>query len=522
VKVGTVGRTPAIADAAHSIPVVPHRATGETVLVKSERVCILASMGWGVRNVLMSRAINAMMDRCEIHVLSVFHDLETFRRHFSHLDSLAALGRVPKDRALRLLYHLNTNIFYNLSPSLTHQYKLKRVPKRRLARIVHHLARWVASERTLRMTRDMLARRLRTTPAYAQAIEAFRQRGITTVVASNPLNLTEYPALIAAKDLGLRTVAIITSWDNLSSKRPLVIEFDEYGVWNEIMAEEVKAFYGITEDRLHRLGPLQFDFYFEDRLIESREAFCRRFHFDPARKIIVHSTVTGGLMPDEPELITELLLAVRDGRIAGQPNVLVRLHPKRAIEAFASVMVDPRFHGMRIGWTEAGRPVRSEEDRWCPLEEEISLLANTVRHGDVNLNVFSTMLLDFAVCGKPAVLIGHTATDGRLHYAEYEHIKPVLECGGHHVCYSLEETIHSTNAYLKDPSLHAEGRRRLLDLQCGPHLGRSWERIPKMILGTNGQVRHGDAAWAPAEALGTDSNGCVIEIPATMRTRAAL
>lgn len=441
-------------------------------------------MGWGVRNVLMSRAINEMRSNCEIHVMSVFNDVKAFRQRFGHLDSLSPLEAVPLNRGLRMLYHLNTNIFYNLSESITHQHKLKKVPRKKLAKTSHYLARWFASERTLEWTRQHLMRKLRKTPAYRHALQTFRDQRITTVVASNPLNLTEYPALIAAKDLGLRTIAIITSWDNLSSKRPLIIEFDEYGVWNEIMAGEVKHFYGIGDDRLHQLGPLQFDFYFDPRFRESREDFCRRFHFDSSKKILVHSTVTRGLMSDESKFIEQLLLAVKDGRIEGEPNVLIRLHPKRAIEEFAQVMVDPRFHGMRVGWTEAGRPVRSESDRWCPLDEEIALLVNTVQHGDVNLNVFSTMLLDFAVCGSPAVLIGHRSNGNRLHYAEYEHLRPVLDCGGHRVSYSFEQTVEHTNAYLRDPSLDSDGRQRLLDLQCGPHLGRSWERIIGMILGS--------------------------------------
>ncbi len=450
--------------------------------MSKERICILASMGWGVRNVLMSRAIREMRGECQIHVLSVFNDVPEFRERFADLEELLPLSKVSLTRFLRMAYHLNTNIFYKLSPSITHQHKMNRVQKKRMARYSHRLATWFGSPRTLDLSSRILTERLRRTPAYREAVKLFRERAITAVVSSNPLNLAEYPALIAAKDLDLRTIAIITSWDNLSSKRPLIIEFDEYGVWNDMMAGEVASFYDISEDRLHQLGPLQFDFYFDEQLHESREAFCRRFHFNPDRKIIVHSTVTEGLMRDEAKFIEKLLLAVREGEIRGEPNVLIRLHPKRSIREFAEVMVDPRFHGMRVGWSVAGMPVRKGNDRWCPLDKEVALLANTVRHGDVNLNVFSTMLLDFAVCRTPAVLIGHTAGGERLHYAVYEHMKPVLECGGHRIGYDFEETFGHLNAYLDDPSLDAEGRERLIELQCGPYLGRSWERLVGLLL----------------------------------------
>ena len=450
--------------------------------MSSEKICIIISMGWGVRNVLMSRALDAVSDRCDLHVLSTFDEVPKFRRRFSHL----RLGRIDELSLagwLRLLYHINSVIFYRLSPSATHKYKLKASKKNLKRTIATNVGVLVAGKRSFNMTRRLLRQALRRTRQYEQVKRYLREHQIGTVVSANPLNFTEYPALIAAMDLGLRTIGIITSWDNLTSKRPLIIDFDEYGVWSRQMADELLRFYPIAKDRISEIGPLQFDYYFDDQFIESRDAFCRRFNFDPDRKIVVHSTVTSGLMPDEPRLIEKLLEALRAGRISGSPNLLVRLHPKRQIKEFAALKVDPRWHGIRVGWSVAGSAVRDRSDCWCPLEEEIKLLTSTVHHGDVNLNVFSTMLLDFAVLGKPSVLIAHNGQDQGLHYTDYEHLQPVLDCGGHRVAESFDETIKLLNAYLERPELDREGRQRLVRLECGPWLGRSYQRLQQLLVG---------------------------------------
>ncbi len=456
---------------------------------QERRIAILASMGWGIRNVLMSRALDLLLERADVAVISPYGHVKEFRQRFEGRVRLEDLSEARLDRITKLWETLSMKLFYRLSGSSTHRHKLAAEPKGRVDRVTTLAARTMATPWALRVAKNGLARRFRRMDGYRRWRDYFARERIDTVVSSNPLNLIEYPPLIAARDLGLRTIAIITSWDNPSSKRPLPIEFDEYLVWNDIMAGEVQAFYGVAADRVREIGPLQFDYYFDERLRDSRQEFCAGFGLDPDRKIVVHSTVTGGLFPDEPVFLEKLLWALKHGSVRGNPNLLVRLHPKRDIRDFAHLLVDPAWRGLRVAWTIAGRPVRGMNDRWCPLDDEIRLLTNTVVHGDVNVNMFSTMLVDFAILGKPAVLISHSAKDDRLNYADYlEHIRPVIECGSHRIAYSFQETIEHLNAYLDDPQLDAEGRRRLVAKIGGRYLGKAHPRLVELLLGHDGRL----------------------------------
>jgi hypothetical protein len=432
-----------------------------------------------------------LLRRARVHVLSAFEGVPEFRARFAHFDSTGDLSELRLGFYAKTLEQLTTLVFFRLSSSSTHRFKLEEFRgkyqrlwgwRKRVARAtVDWLARLGSSRALLRLARAGLRQAIRRKPQYAEARRFLVDRRITCVVSSNPLNLMEYGVLVAAQDLGIETVAIITSWDNLSSKNPYVIDFDRYLVWSPLMAEEVESYYGKGTSRIEEIGPLQFDYYFDPDQFVSREEFCQRFGFDPSRKILVYSTVTDGLMPDEPRIVERLLEALRAGEISGDPNLLVRLHPKREWKEFEAQSRDPRWQGLRVAWCLAGRPVRQRNDRWCPLDDEVGLLTNTVRHGDVDLNIFSTMLLDFAVLGKPSVLVSHDGEDRRCDWEDYEHLRPVLACKGHRIGYSFAETLAHTNAYLEKPELDEDGRRAIVEIECGRYLGRAWERLAQAL-----------------------------------------
>ena len=72
--------------------------------------------------------------------------------------------------------------------------------------------------------------------------------------------------------------------------------------------------------------------------------------------------------------------------------------------------------------------------RVVPLPEDVSFLADLVRHADVNINVASTMTLDFAVRDKPVVNVAFDVADPPPfgvplweHYYRFEHYRPVVE-----------------------------------------------------------------------------------------------
>jgi hypothetical protein len=112
------------------------------------------------------------------------------------------------------------------------------------------------------------------------------------------------------------------------------------------------------------------------------------------------------------------------------------------------------------------------------------MLANLTRHVDLNVNLASTMTLDFAIHDKPVVNVAFdvgVSPPGDVplwnHYYQWEHYVPVVKLGAARFAKSAEEMAEQVNAYIENPSLDREARRNLVDLQLGVPVGSSAARI---------------------------------------------
>jgi hypothetical protein len=63
----------------------------------------------------------------------------------------------------------------------------------------------------------------------------------------------------------------------------------------------------------------------------------------------------------------------------------------------------------------------------------------------------------------------------------FDHYRPVIEFGAARFARSAGEMAEHVNAYLDNPDLDREGRRRLVELQVGAPLGESTGRILRTL-----------------------------------------
>ncbi|HEY5153562.1 MAG TPA: hypothetical protein VIJ47_02440, partial [Acidimicrobiales bacterium] len=111
-----------------------------------------------------------------------------------------------------------------------------------------------------------------------------------------------------------------------------------------------------------------------------------------------------------------------------------------------------------------------------PTMEDVRILTSLTAAADVNVNMASTMSIDFALRDTPVVNLGwdRDPTGGRADaYYTFEHYRPVIELGAVRVARSPAELAAHLSAYLADPSLDAAERRALCDLELGVPVGES-------------------------------------------------
>ncbi len=330
---------------------------------------------------------------------------------------------------------------------------------------------------------DRAAQRLSTVDQYKELFEEL-QPNVLFCSHQRPLELV--PAVLAARQLGIPTATFIFSWDNITSKGRIATRFDHYLVWSRHMREELLQFYPeVDPENIHVVGTPQFDPYADQSLIWSHEEFCKQVGADPKRKLICYSGGEPGTTPEDQDHLRILMELVRDRRIEGNPQVLLRPAPvTRADERirYGDVCRDfPELIYSQPRW------VQTQPGNWAsviPSREDVQLLANLTRYVDVNVNVASTMTLDFAIRDKPVVNVGFNANDPppfgvplKDYYYQFEHYRPVIELGAARLADNPEQLAQYVNAYLKDPTLDQQQRRNFVELELDLPIGRSSEKI---------------------------------------------
>jgi len=299
----------------------------------------------------------------------------------------------------------------------------------------------------------------------------------------------DYPLLRAAQKLGIPTVALVASWDNLTSKAFPVIPGPSASlvVWNNIMKDEAVEGFGFAQERVFVSGVPRFDRYFQRQGPRTRRDFFSALGLDDDRKLLTYATAGDRLfepadaVTPEPELCKELVDAAVSGRFARPVQVIIRLHPQANPEDWKHfrdrsnvlVQVPGRATGFR--------------DRDLSEDEE-QLLAETMCHSDVVVNVASTITIDAAIFDTPVVCVGFDIRAPRKYrqslrrFYDFEHYRKLRATGGFRIAANRDRLFAEIDAYLVDPTRDTVGRSRIVAEQCQFVDGRSAERVAHMIL----------------------------------------
>jgi hypothetical protein len=324
-------------------------------------------------------------------------------------------------------------------------------------------------------------------------VELLRRSRPAVLFCSHQRPPSVLPAVLAARRCGIPTATFIFSWDNLTSKARIAAPFDYFLVWSERMKQELLRYYpDVSASRVRVAGTPQFDPYADKGLLWSREEFFRRLGADAARPLICYSGGDAATCPEDPLHAGMLAELIRAGRIRGNPQLLVRPSP---------VDDGQRYAAVRAAYPEAifGQPawVHPDRENWAqvmPLPEDIQFLANLTHHASVNVNVASTMTLDFALHDRPVVNIafdmsspGPFPSPLAEWYYRFEHYQPVVQLRAARLARSPEELADHVNAYLEHQDLDREERRRFVNLELGAPLGAATRRIIDALLEIGGQ-----------------------------------
>jgi hypothetical protein len=458
------------------------------------RLALVIPDGIGVRNFVLGSFLGQAARRWPVDVLHAITEID-IQRVSSGLSNGAVHWhplRSEDDRLQEFLRHALGYAHkawgrtYLMNLSLKQPIQAATWRRRALTSTARLIGRAAASRRGIKVLDRVHLLAAERTPGVARYRRLLEELQPSVLFCTHQRPPEIIAPVLAARSLGIPTATFIFSWDNLTSKARIAAPFDHFLVWSELMGEELLRYYpDVAPDQVHVVGTPQFEAHADPRLLWSREEFFRRVGGDPSRPLICYTGADAGTCPGDPGYVRTLLDLIRDKAIQLHPQVVLRPTP---------VDAGTRYDGLRGAYPELlyAPPawVRPKNGgTWAdviPLPEDPQFLANLVHHSDMNVNWASTVTLDFAIHDKPVVNVAFdvgtpSPTEPRELYERCDHYRPVIALGAARVAHSPAELAAHVNAYLGDPSLDREGRRRLVELEIGWPVDHSSQRIVDVL-----------------------------------------
>ncbi|MBL8291800.1 MAG: hypothetical protein JNN08_08185 [Bryobacterales bacterium] len=296
--------------------------------------------------------------------------------------------------------------------------------------------------------------------------------GFDAVVFPMPHSPREWWTARWAQRFGLKTIAMIHSFDNPTTTFRHPIHYDEYLVWNTRMAGELTRIYPeIDPSSIHVTGTPHFYFHYCPSFAGSRSELAAMYNLNPRRPILLYAGGPISLVPHEATLVRRLYDDLLNWPIDARPQIIVRPHP---IEPHFQHWEELRASCADVRWSIPWQPAHRDREWVIPSAANMREFCMLVRNADLVVNCCSTMSIDAAICDTPVICLDYVLPPfedfaSHVHrYYQWDHYKPLIATGGIRLAASPEELLSFVRQYLADPSLDREHRAHLVSQTCGP------------------------------------------------------
>ena len=288
--------------------------------------------------------------------------------------------------------------------------------------------------------------------------------------------------LKTSKKFGVKSIAVVNSWDNLSSRGMMRFFPDHLIVHNEVIRKEAISLNGYPENRISVVGIPHFDYYTSDER-SSREDFYNRVKIPPDKEIILFCPAGSRMNDTEWQVIKMLDDAIKEGKINFLAHMLVRQPPNAdmvmgELKGSENTTFDRMSHKFETG----------DSNDWEWTKDDMIHLADSLYYSKMVINYASTMTIDAAAFNKPVINIVFDGWEKKnkrdsfsWFYYNRTHYKNASDTGGIRHVYSIDQLIRAINDYYLNPNLDRESRNNIVKQQCWKLDGQSGRRVSEII-----------------------------------------
>jgi hypothetical protein len=295
------------------------------------------------------------------------------------------------------------------------------------------------------------------------------------------------PFLYAAQQSKIPTSTFIFSWDNLASKGRMLGAFDYFLVWSHLMKDELLYFYpNVTVDKVKVVGTPQFEPYVMAKYKTTTEEFYAKFNLDPNLKTICYSCADVSIGVNDPMVIRAITSAIRTKAIKTKVQLIVRTSPAEDDSRFKAVKDEfPEMVWNVPKWILTRDNHAESWSQRIPSEEDITDLRSLLQNVDLNINMCSTMSLDFMLFDKPVINTVFGNPENGMYddqrFLNYGHFKKVVDSQSVTIAKNATELIDQINHALDNPQERATQRKAMIDLQISEPLEGTSNRIASIL-----------------------------------------
>ncbi len=263
------------------------------------------------------------------------------------------------------------------------------------------LIRFYTSEKKLKMLRNRIENLERKNPKYSLCKLQLEAHKPDVVFCSNQRNTQAISALLAARDLGIKTICFVQSWDNVP-KAMQVVETDYYLVWSDLMKQELLKYYPfINEKQVFVTGTPQFEMHYDTNLFQTRESFFKTYHLDIEKKYICFSGDDETTSPLDQYYLEDLVQAVRSLNSKGKNlGIIYRKCPFDISNRYDKTLYENKdvIKVLDPLWVQ----IDNKGDMMA-TPQDFDMLYNICEHSEFVTNVCSSTVFDFVAHKKSCI-----------------------------------------------------------------------------------------------------------------------
>ena len=403
------------------------------------------------------------VNRYNLKIIELPVYIEPFQTWFWRKFKEVAHLQLHKD-----FFGINDNLIANKSKSKSNRGKA--------IRLIYGITNVFHSERFIRILEKRQQKSLKNHKTTRECLKILKSNCPDLLFFTHQRPPYVVPLVAAAQKLGIKTSSFIFSWDNLASKGRMAAGFDSYLVWSDLMKNELLYFYPATRaEDVKVVGTPQFEPYIMPEYASRKEEFYRRFKLDPRKKTICYRCGDVSTSQNDELYIETIAKAIQEGQIKGEVNFIVRTSPAEEPERF--LYLREKFSFIKWNFPEWIVSRDDHPEPWSqriPKALDIKDLRALLEYADLNLNMCSTMSLDFMLFNKPVINPVFGTEENGLYndqrFLRFGHYKKVVQSGAVKISKNKTELIDAINIYLMNPQLNKAERMKLLELQIGKSL----------------------------------------------------